>query len=590
MRLEEQEQSPIEATADPANSLAGTLREAIAELERLNRETERAFLIIGGKLATSIEAVNFMSSGLQSVAELISGERGRNAAQALHRVLDLARGMGARGSEDSGLLSDISGEGKRLKKTLAQFGGIVAAFHSLGLLTRIETARLGKASADFGNLAEDVRLLARNVETRVESALDTAGDLTPRIESALRDVAALQDGQARELPLVIDQVLESLASFGEMQRLTHDASIRLGSESGEIAAAFQKLVMSLQFQDITRQQVEHVIDVLRSLSSVPGPQSGTTAVILELQLSQLSYASDKFSNSVETVVESLGAVAGHVVKMADESRALSGRSGTHSFFQQMERGCSAILASFGQCAHADAATQAMSGDVAEEVARMRGSIEEIQTIEAQMRRTAMNAMISAEHLGQTGEALGALAGSIRQKAYESRQASEALIHTLDAMKRGAERLSGRERTARERAAQEEGLEAMRSATTQLRESQENSFRQITDIATRAESLCQDLAEARDGLSIGAEFAATVNGLQISLQAAIEKMRRGLPAESEEVLLAGLAELAARYTMREQHDIHASLTGAMRMAAPPLAASEPYAMVEAGEFGENVELF
>jgi hypothetical protein len=590
MRLDRPDLPGDPLSADSADQCGATLREAISELERLNRETERTFLIVGGKLATSMEALNFMSANLQSVAALISGERGRNAAQALHSVLDLARGMGARGGEDSGLLGNISAEGKRLKKTLAQFEGIVAAFHSLGLLTRIETARLGKASADFGNLAEDVRLLARNVETRVDSALDTAGELTPRLESALRDVAALQEGQARELPVVIEQVLQSLASFGEMQRLTHEASVRLASESGEIAAAFQRLVVSLQFQDITRQQVEHVIDVLRRLSAVAGRQSGTTAVILELQLSQLSHASGKFGDSVEAVGASLGDITKHVLKMADESRALSGRSGTNSFFQQMERGCSAILASFGQCAHADAATQAMSEDLAEAVARMRGSIEEIQAIEAQMRRTAMNAMISAEHLGQKGEALGALAGSIQQKAYESRQASEALIQTLDAMNGGAKGLSGRGRTALDRAAQEEGLEAMRTATTQLRESQENSYRQIAEIAKRAEILCQDLAEARDGLSIGAEFAGTVNGLQNRLKATIEEMRCGLPSEKEEVLLAGLAELAARYTMQEQHDIHASLTGVMRMAAAPAPAGEPYALVDAGEFGENVELF
>jgi hypothetical protein len=276
--------------------------------------------------------------------------------------------------------------------------------------------------------------------------------------------------------------------------------------------------------------------------------------------------------------------------MADESRALNGRSGNNSFFQQMERGCSAILASFGQCAHADAATQAMSGDLAEAVARMRGSIEEIQTIEAQMRRTAMNAMISAEHLGQNGEALGALAGSIQQKAYESRQASEVLIQTLDAMNGGAKRLSGQERTALDQAAQEEGLEAMRTATTQLGESQENSFRQIREIATRAERLCQDLAEARDGLSIGAEFRNTVNGIQNRLQAAIEEMRCGLPSENEQVLLADLAEMATRYTMQEQHDIHASLTGAMPTAAALVSGGQPYAVVDAGEFGENVELF
>jgi len=534
--------------------------------------------------------VNLMSSSLRSVAELISGESGRGAERALNGVLDLSRGMGARATEDNGLLGSMREEGNRLKRTLSQLSGIVSAFHSLGLLTRIETARLGKASADFGNLAEDVRLLARNVETRVESALDAAGELTPRIESALQDVAALQEEQAKELPEVMQQVLESLASFHELERTTHAASVRLGNESGEISSAFQRLVVSMQFQDITRQQVEHVIDVLRRLSSESPARGGVIAVILELQSSQLSHAREKFSESVTIVAKSLDYISGHVVRMAEESRALGGRSGTSSFFQQMERGCSAILASFSHCAVADAATRAASEGVAEKVAGVRGSIGEIRTIEAQMRRTAMNAMISAEHLGQPGEALGALADLIRQKAYESSQGSETLIKTLDTMNAVANRLSGRGRLAVDLAAEAEGLEAMRSAVAQLRLSQESSLRQIAEIAASADRLCRELAQAQDGLSIGAEFAESVRRMQVKLKAAIDEMRCGLPGESEEAMLAGLAEFTGRYTMQEQHDIHASLTGALRRGEEIAPAAREFAVVDGGEFGDNVELF
>jgi len=345
----------------------------------------------------------------------------------------------------------------------------------------------------------------------------------------------------------------------------------------------------MQFQDITRQQVEHVIDVLRRLSAEPGRQGRAMAVVLEVQSSQLSHAREKFGDSVATVVQSLGEIAGHVVKMAEESRALGGQAGSNSFFQRMEHGCSAILASFSQCAAADNATRAVSEDLAKKVARLRASIEEIQTIEAQMRRTAMNAMISAEHLGQAGEALGTLADSIRQKAYESGQASEALIQTLDSMNAAAKRLSGQGRETAELAAETRGLEALGTSIAQLRSSQESSFDQIADFAARADLLCRELGEARNGLSIGAEFTESVGRTHLKLKAAIDEMQGGLSGESEEEMLAGLEEFAACYTMQEQHDIHARVLG-IAGTAEPVPAGRPLSPGEGAEFGDNVELF
>ena len=61
--------------------------------------------------------MTLMSSGLQSVAELISGERGREAAQALNSVLDLSKGMSARAGEQNGLLVRMREEGKRIKSS-----------------------------------------------------------------------------------------------------------------------------------------------------------------------------------------------------------------------------------------------------------------------------------------------------------------------------------------------------------------------------------------------------------------------------------------------------------------------------------------
>src|ERR1039457_14362 len=138
----------------PGNHLAPTLGQVIADLEHLNCHTEQDFLSIGGKLTEFIQAVKLISSELTALA---NWEHGLRASQALACALDSAKEMMGRAQEGNGLLGSIHQEAHRLKRTLAGFHEIVSTFRTLGVLTRIETARLGSASTGFGNLADDVK-------------------------------------------------------------------------------------------------------------------------------------------------------------------------------------------------------------------------------------------------------------------------------------------------------------------------------------------------------------------------------------------------------------------------------------------------
>jgi methyl-accepting chemotaxis protein len=542
---------------------AQTLGTIIGELEQLNLDTEQAFLKIGGEVTGFMRTVNLMSSDLSGLAQLASGEQGRQASEALTGVLEHSKQMGTRSEEGGRLLGKMRQEAGRLKQTLGQFSGTVATFHSLGLLTRIETARLGSAGADFGNLAEEVRLLARNVQTRVESALDTAGELIPRIEAALQEVSSLQEEQAKHLPRMISQVADSLASFREMQREAHAASLRLSAEYGEISESFKRLIVSMQFSDITRQQLEHVIEVLKHFGS--GATEADTASLVEsagaaralaLQAAQVANAGEKFSTSVASIARSLDEVSAHAIQMVEEGSALSGLSGKSSALRQMERGCGAILSGLTQCAGADEETRQTSEGLSEKIGRMRASIEEIRTIEMQMRRIAMNARISAEHLGPAGEALSALANAIKQRATESRQGSDALVETLDAMDEAVTQLAAHVRPdSGETEAQNESLERMRTAVAALRSSQESSASQVSQIGTQGERLCRGIRAARASFAIGARFAEVVNRTRERLKTLIDGAPAGGGGESDEAAALALARFAGKYTMQEQRDIH-----------------------------------
>jgi hypothetical protein len=198
----------------------------IGDLDLLNHNTEYEFLQIGSKLAEFLDAVNLISSDLASLASLISGEQGLRASEALTGALNGVLEMEARYANGSGGLDGMRQDVARLGQALAEYQTTVSAFRAIGFLTRIEIARLGNAAVDFGSLTEDVKLLAGNVEVKVESAVDAAAMLIPTIERATQDISTLEKGQVKDLSSLTSAVSDNLSSFREIQNRTHASSVR----------------------------------------------------------------------------------------------------------------------------------------------------------------------------------------------------------------------------------------------------------------------------------------------------------------------------------------------------------------------------
>ena len=583
-----------------------TLEQVIRDLDLLNRNTEQDFLTIGGKLAGFIEKVNLISSQLAVLATFNSQEQGLHASQALTWALDRSTETRTRYADHSGVLGDMRQEAGRLKEILSGFQGTVSTFHTLGVLTRIETARLGTAGADFGSLADDVNLLAGNVQVKVEGALDAAALLIPSIERALLHISGIEGGEAKDLPSVVSGIMASLASFRSFRDIedrAQDSSLRLGAQYAAILGGFKKLIVSMQFHDLTRQQVEHVIEVLRRLCAESrGPGGGPSrdprgaAGILALQSLQLANAGEKFAASAASVAGNLDDIAARVLEMAAESQALSGSTvdEKNAFFLQMERGCTFVLDSLNHCASAEAAARVTSGDLAGSINRMRGSIEEIRTMEIEMQRIALNASIRAAHIGVSGDALGVLAGSMQMQASACGERSESLGAALGSMSQSATRLSGQsgqvpddESGSQESGKPQPGLEAMRSGVAEMHSSSERSFAQIARIVACGERLREDLSTTRQGFAVGALFAAAVSRARGMLQEIGERNPSASSPDGSPAPDLGLHDFATHYTMQSEHDVHDEHQG-LTTAAP---AGQPDALsTEAGELGENVEFF
>jgi hypothetical protein len=494
------------------------------------------------------------------------------------------------------LLGGMRQNAERMKNTLHGFKDTLATFHILGVLTRIETAHLGNSGADFGHLADDVKALADTIQGKIESALETAARLIQPIEAVLHEVSAHLDGSARDLPRVLAEVLAELEEFRAVQNRTRQATLRLEARYSAILQAFGDLIVSLQFHDITRQQVEHASDALRRLCPASGGgvrrPHGDPAAILELQSMQLADAGEKFAASAASVGGSLDRIAAGVLEMAGESQTLSGLSGDtkDSFFLEMERKCTAIRTALGGCAATEQTARAASAGLEESIDWMSGSIEEIQAIEIQIERMALNASIRADHIGADGDALGTLAVAMQTLAAQSRERSGSLTEAVNSISEAAQGLSGHLGAAGS-AQRGVRLEAIGAVAADLHSAHQRSSAQIAQIAARCDRLREDISDTRNGFSAGAVFAEAIGRARDTLSRIAGGKAAGPPRDGAGGGQHSLADLARHYTMQAERDVHAEVVGtaAAEPAAVPQEPRESPSPKAAG-LGDNVELF
>jgi hypothetical protein len=107
----------------------------------------------------------------------------------------------------------------------------------------------------------------------------------------------------------------------------------------------------------------------------------------------------------------------------------------------------------------------------------------------------------------------------------------------------------------EQAEQDESLEQMRLAVSELRSSQESSASQIGQIAALGEQLGKGIRGARESFSIGPRFAGALSQTRERLKAIIKEIGASSLGDGDEITAVALARFAKKYTMQEQRDIH-----------------------------------
>lgn len=233
-------------------------------------ETEKAVMSLSTRFSDISHRANVQAAGAEAVSQgndqdatLLLSESDSMLAGFVQDVMTASM-IGISVSE---VMDEVSTQTKNIAGILGEIQFIADQTRLLALNAAIEAARAGEHGRGFAVVADEVTKLANR-------SGQAAGSISQLVKAVQRSTAAAMD-QIQQLSSVdLTKTLSMKDLIGGttralcarsaiLQNSVQESKMRAQELSGDIA----EIVMALQFQDITRQKLEHVIEPLTQIES-----------------------------------------------------------------------------------------------------------------------------------------------------------------------------------------------------------------------------------------------------------------------------------------------------------------------------------
>ncbi len=265
--------SRIDSSLERLNKLLKNKSELIpvlvGQLQEVTQQTESASLDIGNKFMSIVERARNQSTEASDAFGKLAGdgECGREtltelSKKSLNGVIDTLQGT-VRVTKDTlndmRIIIEATGNAKTM---VNEIGYIAKQTNLLALNAAIEAARAGEHGRGFAIVADEVRILS----DRSNSAANEIRRIVMEVETTTKEIYVKADKSASDTETVSVEssavVNESLLKMDETISEAKESLDQLQRKTEALASDIGSIVVSMQFQDITRQRIEHVIEPL----------------------------------------------------------------------------------------------------------------------------------------------------------------------------------------------------------------------------------------------------------------------------------------------------------------------------------------
>ncbi|MBM3381371.1 MAG: hypothetical protein FJY29_02920 [Betaproteobacteria bacterium] len=246
------------------------------QLFKVTKQTESSAIEIGDKVRYIYEkAQEHLVESHQISAQFTGGRSSPSStslSEVIHKSLGLLREMISMLEENSQLnavssrsIEQILVSTTEINKISDEIQYISDQTNLLALNAAIEAARAGEHGRGFSVVAEEVRKLSDRTSVASNSIIKIVG----KVNSSIRDMSKnLLDSIKKnsEKKSHVDQAVSELVQIAEDSTEVFTKLIANAVTSSEsVAKSIDQIVLSLQFQDITKQQIENAMQPLERI-------------------------------------------------------------------------------------------------------------------------------------------------------------------------------------------------------------------------------------------------------------------------------------------------------------------------------------
>ena len=235
------------------------LRNIIGKLEEINTASEEEFLTLGENLQDFSLRANGLSEMSSGLVRQMAGSDIKAAIEGLKNICDRINDMNKISNSGRDALVAILERFCKIQAPLRSFENIVRRIHILCTLINVEIARLDNTEAGFGTLVERVKELSVNIETKSVKMISDLEKMTAFIHNNIEKIAGFGSRQQNQADRIIEKTIKNMTELTGRHEHSADLLKNITASWDGIYRNISEVIASLQFQDITRQRIEHVL-------------------------------------------------------------------------------------------------------------------------------------------------------------------------------------------------------------------------------------------------------------------------------------------------------------------------------------------
>jgi len=448
--------SPGSGVVSPA--FIETLGGLCGRVVDLSNLSEEYFLSTGTKIQEYSESSARITDMALAASRIMSGDEIRNAVKGLEGMVDqlgnLFQRMTSVSNKHMETLRSIACSVRSVEKELMGLGDTARDLKMLSLSTKIQSTRTGVGSSAFMHLGHDIGRLSVTISSKALGLLSetkTLSHFLHDVHSTLHDLKDKQDFQTVGVMKGAHSIIESMT---DLRSKSMEEAERIRQASQEISLGVSDMVTAVQYQDITRQSHDKVIQNLNMILSERwgegshdndpafppshvSPEIFITGHCLK-QIDRIERTDLLTQDALAGLIRSMEGIAGNIEKMSGITRAAN-RDSTR-FLNDLESAMSSVTSFLKEVVQSSREMSGSMNSLAHTVEGMAEFIGDIEEMSSEVELISLNALIMSAQTGLDGAGMGVIAQAVQATASDSDGQRRSVVGKLNEIKESSSEL------------------------------------------------------------------------------------------------------------------------------------------------------